>query len=112
MVSSSIDANPLDPNSSHQGCRTTEQSRNLHDLDMIIDRNIAPCAELAQQHALEDLHNMTEHVTVRDRDESESMTEPNWLSMLYLSNSQDIGRGSFRNSVDRGTQVEPRHPEE
>lgn len=42
MVTSPIDANPLDPNSMYRYGEGTTQTHSLNDLDMIIERNVAP----------------------------------------------------------------------
>lgn len=91
---STIDKNPLVPDSmqTQKSLRDNEQSggqtHRLNDLQMIVDRNVAPyvnfipillicaasysyiqssprsmCAELAHDHALEDLHKITEHTS-------------------------------------------------
>ncbi|KAJ5381238.1 uncharacterized protein N7496_003666 [Penicillium cataractarum] len=81
---STIDNNPLVPNSMQtrksldDNGQSAGQAHRLNDLQMIIDRNVAPspqsmCAELAHDHALEDLHKITEHTSepsdpVRDKD--------------------------------------------
>ncbi|KAJ5735544.1 uncharacterized protein N7483_000669 [Penicillium malachiteum] len=101
MVTSSIDANPLDPNTMHKYGQTSSQTHKLNDLDMIIERNVAPspqamCAELAHQHALEDLHDMTEHTS--EQSNSASRTE------------QNKDASSTRRSSEQG--AEPRKPEE
>ncbi|KAJ5948763.1 hypothetical protein N7454_002070 [Penicillium verhagenii] len=96
MVTSSIDANPLDPNTMYT---STPKDPKPNELDMIIDRNVAPspratCAELAHQHALEDLHDVTEHTSHQHETLSNNMS-------------------SSRRSSDQGTQYhEPRKPEE
>jgi hypothetical protein len=84
MVTSSIDANPLNPETRFTYGENSQKAPHQSDLDVIMDRNVAPygdkpyrelqplltfpnssprevCADLAQQHALEDLHDVTEH---------------------------------------------------
>ncbi|KAJ5759995.1 hypothetical protein N7520_007151 [Penicillium odoratum] len=99
MVTSSIDANPLDPETMYKYGQRTPKEPKMSDLDVIMDRNVAPsprstCAELAHQHALEDLHDLTEHT-----------------SEQHSIDKTDVS--SSRRSSDRGTQYdEPRKPEE
>ncbi|KAJ5649956.1 uncharacterized protein N7484_003679 [Penicillium longicatenatum] len=99
MVTSSIDANPLDPETKFKYGENGQKASHQSDLDVIMDRNVAPsprevCADLAQQHALEDLHDVTEH-----------------SSEQHASMNCDLS--SSRRSSDRGTQYdEPRKPEE
>ncbi|KAJ5183084.1 hypothetical protein N7492_000700 [Penicillium capsulatum] len=103
MVTNIADRNPLDPaalqerNAIDGNNQRTSPAHNLNDLDMIIDRNPAPspramCAELAHQHAMEDLHNATEHI---------------------VENDAAKNAVSARRYSDRGTQCDdPRKPEE
>ncbi|KAJ5785813.1 uncharacterized protein N7503_011025 [Penicillium pulvis] len=99
MVTSSIDANPLDPDTMYKYGQNTQQAPPKSDLDVIMDRNVAPsprevCADLAHQHALEDLHDVTEHASEKH-------------------DPMDHNLSSSRRSSDRGTQCdEPRKPEE
>ncbi|KAJ5574012.1 uncharacterized protein N7459_008439 [Penicillium hispanicum] len=106
MVNTSITGNPLDPNAIQQqqsvgdsnNYPATSETHKLNDLDMIIDRNVAPspqsmCAELAHQHALEDLHNITEHTS-------------------ELSDASKNTTFARKSSIDRGTQYELRKPDE
>ncbi|OOQ89855.1 hypothetical protein PEBR_06854 [Penicillium brasilianum] len=102
---STIDNNPLVPNtmqtrkSLDDNGLPASQAHRLNDLQMIIDRNVAPspqsmCAELAHDHALEDLHKITEHTSdpsdpVRDKDP--------FFTVNY---------------ADHVTQSEPRKPDE
>ncbi|KAJ5176613.1 uncharacterized protein N7482_002490 [Penicillium canariense] len=102
---STIDNNPLVPNSmqSRSSLGNDEQSsgqtHKLNDLNMIIDRNVAPspqamCAELAHEHALEDLHKLIDHTS-----------EPNDPT----KNKDPFFRVNY---TDHATQCEPRKPEE
>ncbi|KAJ5263514.1 hypothetical protein N7478_011119 [Penicillium angulare] len=98
MVTSAIDANPLDPNTMYQYGQTTTKTHKLNDLDTIIDRNVAPspkamCSELAHQHAMEDLQNMTEHNSNQN-------------------NSAQDASSSRRSSDQYAKHEEPRKPEE
>ncbi|KAJ5689556.1 hypothetical protein N7462_003948, partial [Penicillium macrosclerotiorum] len=83
MVNTSKDDNPLVPSSMQSRSTLGDsdsskgQAHKLSDLDMIIDQNVAPyvpeqtriispkamCAELAHEHALEDLHKITDHTS-------------------------------------------------
>ncbi|KAJ5323956.1 hypothetical protein N7476_002556 [Penicillium atrosanguineum] len=102
MVGSNIDNNPLDPsilqkrNSLDGNNDKGTQTRKMSDLEIIMDRNVAPapeamCAELAHEHALEDLQSSTEH-----------------------SSAQNPVRGPVysENYLDHATQYEPRRPED
>ncbi|KAJ5100423.1 hypothetical protein N7456_006475 [Penicillium angulare] len=105
MVTSAIDANPLDPNTMYKYGQTTTQTHKLNDLDMIIDRNVAPspkamCSELAHQHAMEDLQNMTEHNSEQNNSDQEG----------ELIDKKDAN--SSRRSSDQYAKNEPRKPEE
>ncbi|KAJ6092821.1 hypothetical protein N7486_008110 [Penicillium sp. IBT 16267x] len=110
MVTSPIDANPLDPDTRYKYGQNTQQAPPKSDLDVIMDRDVAPsprtvCAELAHQHALEDLHDKTEHSS----EQHEPMNNSMGPVCLLPSTVSDSSRRSF----DRGTQCdEPRKPEE
>lgn len=148
MVTSSIDANPLDPDTMYKYGQNTQQAPPKSDLDVIMDRNVAPyvyelysshchlliispssprevCADLAHQHALDDLHDMTEHASEKHEPMDHSMC-PVYFPCFYhsqlLASDPPLMRsdltemadlGSSRRSSDRGTQYdEPRKPEE
>ncbi|KAJ5723898.1 hypothetical protein N7488_001933 [Penicillium malachiteum] len=49
MVTSSIDANPLDPNTMYKYGETTSQTHKLNDLDMIMERNVAPSSRRSSE---------------------------------------------------------------
>ena len=83
------------------------------------------CADLAQQHALEDLHNMTEHSSEQHESMNNSMgpvsplvslpsTGTRLRVMLMRSDLTEMAvSGSSHRSSDRGTQYdEPPKPEE
>ncbi|KAJ5104994.1 hypothetical protein NUU61_002341 [Penicillium alfredii] len=103
MVRSSIDGNPLDPTSMdhrtsleghHQSQAETQNPKDSHDL---VDRNVAPspqatCAELAHQHALEDLQKSNEH----------------WLGQDQLAESAILPTPN----MDRSTRFNLRKPDE
>ncbi|KAJ5794764.1 hypothetical protein N7457_001363 [Penicillium paradoxum] len=99
MVTTTIDHNPLDPNYANRRSslgsmdHPQKATPGVKDVDVILDRDVAPsphamCSELAHQHAIEGLHQNTEHWTQRQVDHN------SFLSDL---------------STDRGLQA---HPEE
>ncbi|EPS34353.1 hypothetical protein PDE_09317 [Penicillium oxalicum 114-2] len=74
---STTDNNPLVPkamqtrNSLSETGRSAGSNHRLNDEEMALVGEVAPssqstCAELAHDHALEDLHRMTDHVTETD----------------------------------------------
>ncbi|CAI7630088.1 unnamed protein product [Penicillium manginii] len=79
MVGTTIDNNPLDPTSVQKRTsidgndkKNTPRTgvRRMSDLETIVheSRNVAPssqaiCAELAHEHAIEDLHQITDHMS-------------------------------------------------
>ncbi|KAJ5191334.1 uncharacterized protein N7498_010319 [Penicillium cinerascens] len=102
MVGTNLNHNPIDPtvlqkrNSLDSNSDKSTQTHDMNDLDIITDRNVAPspkamCAELAHEHALEDLYNSTEH-----------------------SSEQNPVRGPVysENFLEHATQYEPRRPED
>ncbi|KAJ6107792.1 hypothetical protein N7523_009115 [Penicillium sp. IBT 18751x] len=102
MVGSNINHNPIDPsilqerNSLDGKNDKGTQTRKMSDLEIIMHRNVAPaaeamCAELAHEHALEDLQNSTEHSSV-----------PNPVRGPVYS----------ENYLEHATQYEPRRPED
>ncbi|KAJ6021924.1 hypothetical protein N7540_007428 [Penicillium herquei] len=53
MVTSPIDANPLDPNTMHKYGETTSQTHKPTDLEMIIERNVAPSSRRSSEQGAE-----------------------------------------------------------
>ncbi|KAJ5199352.1 hypothetical protein N7491_000092 [Penicillium cf. griseofulvum] len=95
MVNTTIDQNPLDPNyekrRSSLGNMDQGQEDRSKNENIMVDREVAPssramCAELAHQHATNDLHQHTER-----------------------RSSQEIDHNSFLSdlSTDRGLQEHP-----
>ncbi|OQE15684.1 hypothetical protein PENSTE_c027G01134 [Penicillium steckii] len=76
MVRTTVDSNPLDPTYAQKRTsidgseKKNISTRRMSDLESIVkdSQNVAPssqaiCAELAHEHAIEDLHQITDHVS-------------------------------------------------
>ncbi|KAJ5145931.1 uncharacterized protein N7515_000495 [Penicillium bovifimosum] len=85
MVTTTIDRNPLDPNFAERRSSLTNMDQSNppsrgKGVDGIADRDVAPsphamCSELAHQHAIEGLHQNTEHWTQKEVDHRDFLAD-------------------------------------
>ncbi|KAJ5099391.1 hypothetical protein N7532_006392 [Penicillium argentinense] len=111
MVGTTVDNNPLDPTSvqkrtSIDGNDGTEQKdssgRRMSDLEVIIQRsqNVAPssqsiCAELAHEHAVEDLHKVTDHMSEENNPAKGTTLPPQDANTQAVNELTELRKGPF-----------------